>query len=174
MSKIDTKVAELHLQEIAEYNAEMRAKATPEVREVMDEVQRAIDGENAAMDAQFVGESKLRTWANQLCGVALDISEIEDLNLAIKRLRAGQVYTFTPARSRSIKEGRVPVTIYKTVLGSIDRLDNYIYILEKTIVDLSNKNNAGSLKEDPKELYTELSFFGLIKLAFKRLLNRRK
>lgn len=168
MSKIDTKQAELSLADVEENNRRVRASASPKMQTVMDQVQSAIDDENNLMDQRLAAENQLREWAARLFGVALDISEIETVQDKIKSTPPGQVFIFTPKRPNPVKKERVSVIIYKTAFGTVDRLDSYIFALEKTIVDLSNRASP------VKEQHTELSFLGLIKLAFTRLLNRSK
>ena len=174
-SKVDTSAAERHLAKIAENNARVRATAPKHMLSVMDQVQSAIDDENADMANRLEAENQLREWAQRLCGVALDISEIENLKAQVEKIKPGQVLTFLPGRPKSKEEGRVLITLYKTAFGTVDRLDNYIFALEKTIVDLSNKTVPKSTSfETPKQEYTDYKFFDLIKLAFSRLITRRK
>jgi hypothetical protein len=165
----DPKTDRFSRENVKANNAAVRAQANSLVRGMMDEVDAAIDSENANMNARFEGEQKLRDWAAQLCGVALDISEIEDLRDQVKSLRNGGVYSFSPKR-RDKNGEKIVLTLYKTAFGVVDRLDRYVYTLEKTIVDLSTTPKA----EIPKPQYTDLSFFDLIKLALKRLFSRSK
>lgn len=137
----------------------------PSMLKTLDEVQAAVDAESANMEVRQIGEDKLRDWAKNFLDVALDISEIEELNFAIQCLKNCQTYTFIPKRPTG-KGTRAPITLYKTAFGTVDLLDRYILVLERTIVDLQNKSI-------PKQQYTDLSFFDLIKLSIKRLFTKR-
>lgn len=164
-------LGEMSLEKIQEHNARVRAQANPLVRGMMDEVDAAIETENAEMNAKLEGEQKLRAWAQQLCGVALDMSEIEDLRDQVTALRKGDTYSFSPKR-RDANGQTIRVTVYKTAFGVVDRLDRYVYTLEKAIVDLSAIPRPKTEIQQPQ--YTDLSFSDLIKLAFKRLFTRSK
>lgn len=154
----------INLEDVENNNKKVRKKASPKMRAIMDEVQTAFDEENRLMDARQEAEDKLRAWGRAMCGTALDISEIEELNAQIANLKNGDVLRFNPKRSSQM------VVIYKTAFGTVDRLDKYIFALEKTIVDLTNKLSiCDQPKKDP---FTEKTFLDLIKLAFNRLLKR--
>lgn len=173
MKKLNTDLATEHLAKVKKNNAKVRAQANPLVRGMMDQVQEAIDSENELMNQRLDGENRLRAQAEKLCGVKLDMTEIEELNSRIQAVKAGGVFTFVPRRPKAGEERPAPVNVYKTTFGTVDRLENYIFALEHTIVDLTNQAKP---REEPKpqEQFTDLSFFGLIKLAFKRLLTRSK
>lgn len=154
---------------VAKNNAKVRAQANLTVRGMMDEVQAAVDAENVNMEAQLEGENALRAWAKQLCGITLDMSEIENLRDIVTKMRNGQTQRFNPKRGGS-------VTLHKSSFGTIDRLENYIFSLEKTIIDLSQNKTPVPFNFTSIRIlqFTDLGFFGLIKLAFKQLFNRRK
>lgn len=147
---------------VAKNNAEVRASATPEMRDVLDQAQAAIDEENANMDARLDGETKLRAWAADLLGVQTTVSEISDLRDMAAKAKSGAPFVFSVFKQNRGKREIVEVTLFKTSYGTVVRLDGYIHALESTIIDLTNKVSA-------KDKFTDESFFGLIKLAFKRL-----
>lgn len=144
-----------HPDRVAENNAAMREAATPLVRSMMDEVDAAIDVENATMNRQFEADAKLRAWAKDLLGYQISMTQIETLRKEIAAAKPGKPFYFQET------------LLIKTAFGVVDRLDRYIFALEKTIVDCTTKTN-------PKPQFTDESFFGLMKLAFKRLFKRNK
>lgn len=133
----------------------VRASATPAQLRIMDEVSLAVQAESTRLDSQFAEESKLREWAINLCGIPLDISELEEFRDFCKTQRPGMFY-FRAKRGSS-------VSLVKTSFNTIDRTDNYVKVLENAVIDMTNNSQ-----------FTALSFFGLMKLAFKRLLMRTK
>lgn len=135
---------------VQEHNKEMRAKANPRVGRMMDQVQAALDAENAQMDAQFYAEAQLRAWAKSLLGYPISMTQIDELKEKIKTAEPGKTFNFGST------------VLVKTTFGTVDQVDRYLFALERTVVDLSSTS------------YTGLSFFGLIKLAFKRLFTRSK
>lgn len=181
--QVGTISAVTHLAEVEENNRKVRAGATAAQLQVMDVVQDAIDAENAELAARLAGENKLRAWAKELCGVSLDISEIEDLNRQLKTLRVGDVLKFQPRRLQNINpntllnEQPVAINLYRTPFNTVDRLEKYIFALERSVVDLTEKLKAApqiTPVVEKKDQYTEQTFGGLIKLAFKQLFKRRK
>lgn len=165
-ASVGTSLAQEHIEQVKEHNRKMRETAIPAVRDVMDQVQTAIDAENSVMDVQFEGDAKLRKWAKELLGYEINMSQIEELQTKIKKTQRGQVFVYHD------------VALIRTQFDTVDRAANYLFALEKTIIDLSNKTSApkqfsvsAEVKKDP---FTDVSTFGLIKLAFKRLFNRSK
>lgn len=162
---VGTSLAQDHIAMVEENNRKMREKANPLVRGMMDEVQAAIDQENATMDAQFEGDAKLRAWAKELLGYEISMTQIEDLQARIKQAKPGAVFIYGQA------------ALIRTQFGTVDRAERYLFALEKAVIDLSNKATPKQFSvsaESPKEPFTELSSFGLIKLAVKRLFKRSK
>lgn len=153
----------------AAHNAEARASASPKMQSLMDEVKAAVDAEAALMDAQLDGENKLRQWAKQLCGTALDISEIENLRDIVARMKKGQTERFYPKRGDYI-------TLFKSSFGTIDKLENYMFALEKAVIDLSQGKTPIPFNFTSVRVlgFTQVSRFGLIKLAFQRFFTRSK
>lgn len=149
------------LERIDKANAEIRANAPEHMRALIAEVDAAFEEEKTGLDQRLAEESKLRTWAKTLCGVELDISEIELLTSVCKVAQPGQMFTFHPKRSVF-----GPARLYKSALGQIfnvESLSAYINVLEKTVIDVTNNSQ-----------FTALPTAGLIKLAFKRLFKRSK
>jgi hypothetical protein len=152
-NKVGTETAEQHIAMVQAHNAKMRANASAAGRAMMDEVDRALEEENAALNAQFEGDAKLRAWAKELLGFQISMAQLETLTGEIKAAKPGAAFTF---------QGQV---LFKTVFNTVDRADRYIFALERSLVE--------SVKKVP-DPYTELSTSGLIKLAFKRLFKRSK
>lgn len=158
-SKVGSSAAEQHRKMVEEHNANVRASARPAGRAIMDEVQDALDKENAQMDAQFAGDAKLRAWAKELLGFEISMTQIEKLQVEVANATAGKPFAY---------QG---VFLIRTAFGTVDRLDRYVFALERTIVDLTTTNKS---IVPPTQQFTDLSFSGLIKLAFKQLFKRSK
>jgi len=164
MSRLSYDNASKELALIEENNRKMQEDANPLIRGIMDEVQDAIDKENGLMDAQAQAHAKLRAWAEDLLGYKISITQIEELQDQIKKAKPNEIICYGNS------------ALIKTSVGTVDRIEKYLFVLEKTIIDLSNQVAASGKPtcQDIKDPYTELSSFGLIKLAFKRLLKRSK
>lgn len=149
---------------VAENNKSVRASATPEMGVLMDEVQAAFDAENADFNARLDGETKLRAWAKELVGFSISMTEIEDLQDRLNGVKNGQSFSFKG------------VTLIKTNMNTVDRLDRYLFVLERTIIGATplTTDVNGHLLVKYKFEFPNLSFFGLIKLAFQRLFIRSK
>lgn len=135
--------------------AEVRANATPEQRAMMNAVDEAFEQEARAFDERLDAEGKIRKWAEALCGFKLDFTEIEALHSEVQKAKPGTSIHFVAKRGQ--------VQVYKTVFGTVDTLQNYVGVLERTVIDVTNNSQ-----------FTPLPTSGLIKLAFKRLFKRSK
>ena len=143
-----------HIKMVEESNAQLYASASPEGRAIIDGAQAALDEENAALDAQFDADSKIRSWAKNLLGYEISMNQIEDLKMLIDQTDKGKIFVYQNQ------------SLIKTLFGTVDRSDRYLYALEKTIVDLTSKQ--------VRQEFTDPSFSDLMKLAFKRLFKRSK
>lgn len=141
----------------------VRRSASPEMLEVIHETDRVFAEIVGDLDTRLVEESKLREWGKNLCGFPMDISELEDLSEATRNLpKCGFV---------EFKAKRGVVFISKTQGDTIVNAQKYIYALENTLLDVDSQR---STLKTQVETFTNYSFFDLIKIAFKRLINRRK
>lgn len=136
--------------------SKIRESATPLQRQMLKEADAAFQEVADDFDRRQAVEYQLRQWAEKLCGVKLDFSEIEELRTACQQKRPGSMFQFHVKRGSS-------VALYKTAFGTVDRVDNYLNTLERTVIDVTNNSQ-----------FTALPSSGLIKLAFKRLFKRSK
>jgi hypothetical protein len=152
---------------IRENNSRIRATANEAQLKIIAEVDSAFEVEQRNLNEQFDGELRLRANASALLGVPVDISEVELLNEAIQETKPGNPFWFRPRRGGSIQ-------LYKTYSGTVDRLDRYVYTLEKALIDLALKQDCVMVpvSRPHEDWFTSVSVFGLIKLAFKKLFNR--
>jgi hypothetical protein len=142
-------------------NDEIYKKATPKQRLVISELNKAFEDINKQTfsDEAFERENQLRQWGRKLlkCN-GVNISDIERLiNMAVD-VNNGEVFSFSYNEKSTF--------LIKTPFATLDRVDNYIFTLEAALIDLQNKVNK------PEKQFTNHTFFGLIKLAFKQLLGR--
>lgn len=128
---------------------ELRKSATPAQLEVMRQVDAAFEKEAADFDARMETENKLRIWAKNLLGFSMSTSDLEEF-VAFCRHQPPGIFTYK-------FRGHISAPIVKTMFGTVDSVKNYISVLERTIVDVTNSSQ-----------FTALSFWGLISLAFKR------
>lgn len=142
-------------EKLEEASKKVRENATPAQRSIMEQVDAAFDEEVNDFNARREAEDNLRSWAENLTGIQLDMSEIEELRTKALGLSSGSILTFRAKRGT--------VQIYKTVFNTLDRVDRYLNTLERTVIDITNNSQ-----------FTALTFRGLMKLAFQRLLNRSK
>lgn len=134
----------------------VRQNATPSQRATMEMVDAAFEAEVEDMNTRHAAENKLRVWAEELTGFDMTISEIELMRTNLQKAKPGTIVRVYDQRGQG-KE----VSLCKTVFGTVDRVDRYINILERTVIDVTNNSQ-----------FTTLTFRGLIGLAFKRLLKR--
>jgi hypothetical protein len=154
-------------QAIRENNARVRSTASPAQLSLIAEVDAAFEKEARTLDAQFDADAKLRAQAADLLGFDVSITEIELLNAAVKEAERGTQFWFSPGRGRS-------VLLYKTHSGTVDRIDRYVYTLEKALIDLTLKQDSVMvpISRPHEDQFTRLTFFDLIKMAFTRLFKR--
>lgn len=145
----------MSFENVAINNARVRSQANPLMRQMMDEVQNAIDHENSKLDAQSEGDAKLRAWAKQLLGFQISMTQIEKLRDVISTAKSGIPFTY---------EGQL---LIKTPFDTVDRVERYLFVLEAAIIDMHKT------KQELKQ-FTSAGFFGLIKLAFNRLIKGAK
>jgi hypothetical protein len=144
------------------YDKDKLEKTQVKIRESISSAQSKILQEADAAFAEVAEEfdkrqemeNALRVWAKNITEIQLDFTEIEELRDVCKKAPFGII-------SYNARRGRVHV--YKTLFGTIDRMENYISVLERTIIDVTNNSQ-----------FTTLGFRDLIKLAFKRLFKRSK
>lgn len=154
MSNQKFSMDEKEIERLETAHKKVRQSMTKEQLSVAEMVAQAFEEEKADFERRYMAEANLREWAEKLCGVKLDMSEIEQLKRSCAK-NTGMFY-FRAKRGLS-------VPLYKTVFGTVDRAESYLNVLEKTIVDITNSSQ-----------FTALGFRDLIKLAFNRLLKRSK
>lgn len=154
-------------QKIKENNDKVRAGATPEQLELLKIADAAFEEGIRDFDDRLDGEAKLRAWASDLFGTTVDMSEVESLNEEIQKATPGHPFMAWSKRGGS-------VMLIKTYANTIDRMDRYVFTIEKALVDLINKEPTivVPVSRPHADQFTRLSFRDLIKVAFKRLLGR--
>lgn len=143
-----------NVEKLAKAQAQLRANATPAQRRLLEAADEAFAKECDEFDQRLEMESKVRQWAETICGASLDFSEIESLQAKAKAVKPG-LFIF------AFKRKPYQVQLVKTQFGTIDRVENYVGALERAIIDVTNASQ-----------FTALPFWGLIKLAFRRAIKR--
>lgn len=114
------------------------------------------------LDRRIDEENKLREWGKNLCGINMDISELEEINVLVRTLNNTDIL--------EIKAKRGKAHIFKTQSGLLVNAQRYIFGLESTVIRLDTERAELQARVDT---FTNYGFFDLMKLAFKRLTNRR-
>lgn len=152
------------VEELEKIQADARKQMKPWHQRAADEVQKNLDIENKAFDQSIDASNDVRKWAENLIGRKLTITQIEDLRDQALRAELNTVFLYSlcilKGGSNGIQSTYENIYLYKDAVGILHNARTYIGVLESTVIDLSK--------------FTQLGFFGLIKLAFKRLFKRSK
>lgn len=143
---------------------EQLAKLSPEKRKQALEVAQTVKAEvqkvAAELDHSMDEESRIRRWSKRFFGRTLTVSDIEEFQNEAQNVPVNTIQTYTA-------RGCNQIFYLRTSLGHIVKPAEYIVGLEKVIINMQDE------RERFNE-FTNTSFWGLIKLAFRKLFNRSK
>lgn len=143
------------IEKLEKAHRSLRESMTPAQRRLAEKVDAAFEAEKEDFDQRIDAENDLRRRMSYLCGFNLDMNEIERFKKEVQLVKNGTLFRFCASRGN--------VTLFKTVFGTVETVESYLKLLEKTIIDVTNNSQ-----------FTPLKSFDLIKLAFNRLLKRSK
>lgn len=169
MTKVTVpKIIAEHQKKHEEQHAKVRSRMTPQQLAISDQVAAEVEKQGSGLLDTIDQENELRDLGLNIIGRKFTVTELEELSSMMKTLRPGSTFlmyfkTFDEKLGTQVTR---PMILIKTATGQLDVANNYIFHLERTIIDL--------VENQPKDQFTSLGFFGLIKLAFARLFKRRK
>lgn len=149
-------------EEISQYEKQDR-EVKEQIKTLPESSQKAIAEANAAFDEitndvfDFESESRVRK-------AGYTPQEAEDIAKIVQRKQVGEIFEFN--------KQKLVLTPFKTVVPA----QTYIQALQDRLLEVTTVSTEIEISNLKSKIngFTSLSFFGLIKLAFKRLTKTEK